>query len=181
MSAHKRARPEHAIDRKRVAQMPAASRPETDPDLVNLLTRIADALDRLAPSTQAPQDLAAADAFVWTPSKALDPIKNVSRVDLSLLKGIDHVRDILLNNTHRFANGFPANNALLWGARGMGKSSLVNRLLGEERLLATEIAGTTRDPIDAAFERDGLKPMMPKSDLEKTVRAPINPSFSTMR
>jgi predicted AAA+ superfamily ATPase len=69
--------------------------------------------------------LADADAFVWHPSGQLAPVQSVSRVDLSLLKGIDRMRDILIENTERFASGLPANNALLWGARGMGKSSLV--------------------------------------------------------
>jgi len=91
-----------------------------------LLRRIADALERIAPPRAAKADLAAADAFVWNvEATALDPVSEVARVDLPLLKGIDRVRDILLDNTRRFAHGLPANNALLWGARGMGKSSLV--------------------------------------------------------
>ncbi len=71
-------------------------------------------------------DFAAADAFVWHPEgRRLTPVAHVNRVDMSLLKGIDRVRDLLVENTERFAKGLPANNALLWGARGMGKSSLV--------------------------------------------------------
>src|SRR5882724_1318159 len=66
-----------------------------------------------------------AEAFVWHPEGRLVPVPRVSRVDLGLLKGIDRMRDILIENTERFADGLPANNALLWGARGMGKSSLV--------------------------------------------------------
>src|ERR1700724_4318191 len=90
------------------------------------LERIAAALDRLAPPQAAAARFDAADAFVWHPAGArLDPVKRVNRVDMSLLKGIDRVRDLLLENTERFARGLPANNALLWGARGMGKSSLV--------------------------------------------------------
>jgi predicted AAA+ superfamily ATPase len=69
--------------------------------------------------------LARADAFIWHPDGRLAPVPRVSRVDLDLLKGIDRMRDILIENTERFAKGLPANNALLWGARGMGKSSLV--------------------------------------------------------
>jgi predicted AAA+ superfamily ATPase len=69
--------------------------------------------------------LTRADAFVWHPEGRLIPVPRVSRVDLGLLKGIDRMRDILIENTERFAKGLPANNALLWGARGMGKSSLV--------------------------------------------------------
>jgi len=90
------------------------------------LERIAAALDRLAPPAAAAPRFDAADAFVWHPAGGrLDPVTRVNRVDMSLLKGIDRVRDLLLENTERFARGLPANNALLWGARGMGKSSLV--------------------------------------------------------
>src|SRR5262249_43258736 len=71
-------------------------------------------------------DFSEADAFVWYPQQAyLSPVERVNRVEMSLLKGIDRMRDTLLENTERFARGLPANNALLWGARGMGKSSLV--------------------------------------------------------
>jgi hypothetical protein len=95
------------------------------PDLA-VLERIADALERLAPAPPAAPDFAAADAFIWHPDeKRLAPVPRVNRVDMALLKGIDRMRDILLENTERFARGLPANNALLWGARGMGKSSLV--------------------------------------------------------
>ena len=89
------------------------------------LTRIADALERLAPARRALPDFAVADAYVWHPDGRLAPVKHVNRVGMSLLKGIDRVRDLLVENTERFAKGLPANNALLWGARGMGKSSLV--------------------------------------------------------
>ena len=96
------------------------------PDLCRLIGRIADALDRLAPPPPVPPDLWAADAFVWhTGPERLEPVARVNRVDLDLLQGIDLQRDQLLDNTRRFARGLPANNALLWGARGMGKSSLV--------------------------------------------------------
>ncbi len=88
--------------------------------------RIAAALERLAPPAPEPPDFAAADAFVWHPEgHRLAPVRRVNRVDMSLLKGIDRMRDVLVENTERFARGLPANNALLWGARGMGKSSLV--------------------------------------------------------
>ncbi|WP_315704120.1 MULTISPECIES: ATP-binding protein [unclassified Bradyrhizobium] len=66
-----------------------------------------------------------ADAFVWHPNGRLGTVPRVSRVEIDLLKGVDRMRDILIENTERFADGLPANNALLWGARGMGKSSLV--------------------------------------------------------
>jgi uncharacterized protein len=94
--------------------------------LATTLERIANALERLAPSPRAPTDLSSADAFLWRSDlKRLEPVKVINRVDLSLLKGIDQARDLLLENTERFAKSLPANNALLWGARGMGKSSLV--------------------------------------------------------
>jgi len=94
-----------------------------------LLSRIADALDRLAPPPAPPVDLAAADAFSWhAESGRLVAVPEVSRVELPLLRGVEHVRDILLENTRQFAAGFTANNALLWGSRGMGKSSLVKAI-----------------------------------------------------
>jgi len=91
----------------------------------DVLERIAHALERLAPPRKALPDLTAADAFVWHPDGRLAPVPRVNRVEMSLLKGVDRVRDVLVENTERFAKGLPANNALLWGARGMGKSSLV--------------------------------------------------------
>jgi predicted AAA+ superfamily ATPase len=94
--------------------------------------RIANALEMIAvllsegalPAATADQ-FGSADAFVWHPDGRLSPVPRVSRVEMGLLKGIDRMRDILVENTERFADGLPANNALLWGARGMGKSSLV--------------------------------------------------------
>ena len=94
--------------------------------LGDVLERIAGALERLAPRAPDLPDFSAAEAFVWhAGSGRLLPVQNVNRVALPLLKGIDRARDTLLENTGRFAAGLPANNALLWGARGMGKSSLV--------------------------------------------------------
>jgi uncharacterized protein len=91
-----------------------------------LLTRIAEALERLAPPPPGPPDLAGADAFVWQPGTCrLVPVPHVNRVGIALLHGVDRQKRTLLDNTLRFARGFPANNAMLWGARGMGKSSLV--------------------------------------------------------
>jgi uncharacterized protein len=90
------------------------------------LDRLIAAVSRLAPSEPVASDLSAADCFVWMPeNRQLAPVTKVNRVDIGLIRGIDRVRDILLDNTQRFAAGLPANNALLWGARGMGKSSLV--------------------------------------------------------
>jgi hypothetical protein len=95
-------------------------------DLVPLLIRIADALERLAPPAAPKNDLAAADAFIWhAEGEWLEPVQTVNRVEIDLLRGIDRVRDILVENTERFAAGLPANNVLLWGARGTGKSALI--------------------------------------------------------
>ena len=97
-----------------------------DPRLTDAAIRIAEALERLAPPPPAPPDLSAADAFVWHPAPPhLAPVPAVARVPIGLLRGVDRQRTILLDNTLRFARGLPANNAMLWGARGMGKSSLV--------------------------------------------------------
>ena len=95
------------------------------PDHAALLGRIADALDRLAPPMPPRPDLSAADAFVWHPPARLAPVPHVSRVEIGLLQGVDRQKRLVLENTLRFAAGLPANNAMLWGARGMGKSSLV--------------------------------------------------------
>jgi predicted AAA+ superfamily ATPase len=109
----------------------ATKGPASEPD-ADTAERIATALEAIArhlsvaaPDADASEQLGAADAFVWHPDGRLAPVPRVSRVEIFLLKGIDRMRDILIENTERFANGLPANNALLWGARGMGKSSLV--------------------------------------------------------
>ena len=95
-------------------------------EIIHQLTRIADSLERLTPPTPTDPDLENGTAFVWHAEKnTLRPIPAVNYVDMGMLKGIDRVRDILIDNTIRFTKGYPANNALLWGARGMGKSSLV--------------------------------------------------------
>lgn len=90
------------------------------------MERVAAALERISPPPQPAPDLDAYDAFVWhVGPDHLQPVPDVSRIDMALLVGIDRARDTLLENTLQFAHGLPANNALLWGARGMGKSSLV--------------------------------------------------------
>ena len=100
-----------------------------DAPLLPLLQRIAGALERLAPAAAASDPLDRGEAFVWhAEGTRLEAIAKVSRVDLDLLHGIEQARDILLDNTRRFAKGLPANNALLWGARGTGKSSLVKAI-----------------------------------------------------
>jgi len=93
------------------------------------LIRIAAALERISPPAANAPDFDAADAFVWhVEPDHLEPVRRVNRVALDLLVGIGRSRDTLLENTVRFARGLPANNALLWGARGMGKSSLVKAI-----------------------------------------------------
>ncbi|TLP49087.1 ATP-binding protein [Cohaesibacter sp. CAU 1516] len=118
--------------------------------IAKLLKKIHISIDRAVPPETPKTDLNAADAFVWhaTPVAYLQPVTKVNRVDISLLKAIDRNRDIILENTRRFAKGLPANNALLWGARGMGKSSLVKachaavneQTATEDRLKLIEIA-----------------------------------------
>jgi predicted AAA+ superfamily ATPase len=100
------------------------------PTETDLLLRIAEALERLAPPPPQPLTLTGADAFVWQPGQAgaadsLLPVAHIAKLQIGLLQGIDRAKSILLDNTLRFAAGVPANNAMLWGARGMGKSSLV--------------------------------------------------------
>lgn len=96
------------------------------------MDRIAAALERLAPAPLEAPDFAQAAAFVWhTEPDRLEPVSKIARVDLKLLVGIDRARDTLMANTVQFAKGLPANNALLWGARGMGKSSLVKAIHSE--------------------------------------------------
>lgn len=90
------------------------------------LNRIAAALERLSPAAMPVPEFGVADAFAWhVQPDRLEPVPRVARVDIGLLIGVDRSRDTLLENTRHFARGLPANNALLWGARGMGKSSLV--------------------------------------------------------
>jgi predicted AAA+ superfamily ATPase len=93
--------------------------------------RIAQALERMSPAPVRAPDFSVASAFVWhTGPDRLEPVASVSRVDIDLLVGVERSRDTLLANTRQFAAGLPANNALLWGARGMGKSSLVKAVHG---------------------------------------------------
>lgn len=108
-----------------------------------ILERIAAALERLSPPPPKAPDFDAADAFVWqSEPEGFQPVAHVNRVPLSLLKGVDRTAEELLANTERFARGLPANNALLWGARGMGKSSLVKAAHAEVgRLLKAENNG----------------------------------------
>lgn len=101
----------------------------TSQDEIRILQRIAVALENLKPPPEPPADIKSHDAYIWDgASKRLDPAIEPRHIDLNLLVGIDNARDTLLANTRQFAKGFPANNALLWGARGMGKSSLIKAI-----------------------------------------------------
>ena len=121
----KAARRQVAAKPRQNARRRAANQTADAERIARALEAIAAHLSAAAPAADQPIPSASADAFVWHPNGRLAPVPRVSRVDLGLLKGIDRMRDILIENTERFANGLPANNALLWGARGMGKSSLV--------------------------------------------------------
>src|SRR5262245_1889492 len=133
--------------------------------IVERLERIAKALERLAGAPPAAPDFGAHAAFVWhAAGNRLSEVAKVNRVDLGLLKGIGQVRDILLENTRRFSEGLPANNALLWGARGMGKSSLVKAVHadvdgGSGRLKLIEIH---REDIEALPELMGIARKQPQ-------------------
>jgi uncharacterized protein len=108
------------------AKRPAApQQPGTDERIATALEAIVAHLSAGTPAPETADPFDGADAFVWHPDGRLSPVPRVSRVEIGLLKGIERMRDILIENTERFSNGLPANNALLWGARGMGKSSLV--------------------------------------------------------
>ena len=124
----------------------------TAPATDETLRRIAEALERMAPPPQRAPDFDAADAFIWqvAPDR-LAPVGRVNRVDISLLVGVDRSRDTLLANTRQFAQGLPANNALLWGARGMGKSSLVKAVHAAVRAegLALKLVEVQREDLPA--------------------------------
>lgn len=116
------------------------------------LTRIADALDRLSPPPAPAPSFAEAEAYVWhTAPDRLEPVRRIARVPLDQLVGIDRARDTLLANTLQFARGHAANNALLWGARGMGKSSLVKAVHAEAvaRGLPLVLVEISRDDLDS--------------------------------
>lgn len=111
-----------------------ATQKSADASLIDRLERLAAALERMAPPAAPPIDFEAAEAFVWQSApEAFIPVPSVNRQPLALLKGIERASDQLLENTRRFADGLSANNALLWGARGMGKSSLVKAAHAEVR------------------------------------------------
>ena len=130
------------------------STPARDPLADNALDRIADALERLAPPPASGPSFTEASAYIWQPDPdRLEPVETVARVDLVQLIGIERAKEILLANTLQFARGYGANNALLWGARGMGKSSLVKAVHAEAvaqdlPLVLVEIARDDLDSVD---------------------------------
>lgn len=120
-------------------------------DITAYLLRLTEALERLAPPLDPRPDFSSADAFTWRRSSGgFHPVFSVNRVELVLLKGIKQQKDILFNNTQRFAHGLSANNALLWGARGMGKSSLIKAVHGALSDIDTlKLIEIHREDIDA--------------------------------
>ncbi len=138
--------------------------------IARALEAIAAGLSAASPKASSADAMASADAFIWHPNGRLAPVPHVNRVDLGLLKGIDRMRDILLENTERFANGFPANNALLWGARGMGKSSLVKA--------AHASINTNRKPADRLklieIHREDIETLPALMTLLRTVAVPLH-------
>ena len=124
---------------------------DQDHQFLHMLARIADALEARQPPDPDPANLPMADAYVWSKAKRrLSPVDSINRVELRLLYGIDQQRDMLLSNTIAFVRGFPANNALLWGARGTGKSSLVKAVHGTvtERGMDCALVEIHREDID---------------------------------
>jgi predicted AAA+ superfamily ATPase len=120
-----------------------------DAHLLDQLKRLADAMERLAPPRAVAPDFEAAEAFVFvTQPEGFQPVPRVNRVPLKLLEGIERASQQLLDNTERFARGLPANNALLWGARGMGKSSLVKAAHAQVRASHRQSSAFARDGVD---------------------------------
>jgi predicted AAA+ superfamily ATPase len=127
-----------------------------DRPVAEMLSRIAAALERLAPPPPAAPDLSLAEGFVWQPGPLrLMPVAHIARVPIGLIQGVDQQKRMVLENTARFADGFPANNAMLWGARGMGKSSLVK---AAHAAVAAESRGNGISPLKLIeIHRDDLR------------------------
>ena len=134
------------LQRTRRRAPPSPRAPKAAAATRRSLERIADALERLAPRRRLEPIRPRRCLRLASGRRRLAPVPRVNRVEMSLLKGIDRVRDMLVENTERFANGLPANNALLWGARGMGKSSLVKAVArrGQRRAHKPEPAAQAR-------------------------------------
>ena len=124
--------------------------------LISEVRRLANAVERLSGPQPVETDWTAADCFVWQPARQeLTPVTRPNRIELALIRGVDHVRDILRDNTLRFAKGFSANNVLLWGARGMGKSSLVKSVheaVRQEAGASLKLIEVHREDIDTLPE-----------------------------
>jgi len=146
----------------------------TEPSLLPLLRQIAAALDRLAPADPPSAALDSAKAFIWhAEGSRLEAVDRVSRIELELLRGVDRNRDILLDNTRRFARGLPANNALLWGARGTGKSSLVKAV----HAAVNAEGGIEGRPSNVIFyATSNRRHLMPRDMIENERSTAINPS-----
>lgn len=140
-----------------------------DQSLLPMLTRIAEALERLSPTPPVVHSMDHADAFVWAPRDGrLEPVALVSRVALHLLKGIDRQRRLLVDNTERFAAGLPANNAMLWGARGTGKSSLVKAVHEAANAGLPDDTPPARRLVLVEIQRDDLTSLPALLDLLRT-------------
>ncbi|MCF3642118.1 ATP-binding protein [Rhizobium sp. TRM95111] len=136
--------------------------------ILDELRRLRAAVERLAGPAPAENDWTAADCFVWAPARQhLQPVSRPNRIDIGLIQGVDHVRDILVDNTLRFARGLPANNVLLWGARGMGKSSLVKSV----HALAARETGTALKLVEVHREDIATLPVL--MDILKAGPAPV--------
>jgi predicted AAA+ superfamily ATPase len=144
--------------------------------IADRLARLVQLIERSVAPVAALPDFTTADAFVWrADAKVLEPVDKVNRVDLSLLKGIDRPRDILVQNTERFARGLPANNVLLWGARGMGKSSLVKAVHAAVNAARAPGAGSLKL---VEIHREDIETL---PDLMKLVRGAERPSPDSKR
>ena len=127
------------------------TQPDTDNEFLRHLERIADALEKFSPTDPTPEDMEAGSAYVWNrTARRLNVVRKINRIDLRLLCGVDFQRDNLLSNTIAFVRGFAANNALLWGARGTGKSSLIKAVHGTvtERGMDCALVEVHREDID---------------------------------
>ena len=127
------------------------TQPDTDNEFLRHLERIANALEKFSPTDPTPEDMEPGSAYVWNrATRRLNAVRKINRIDLRLLCGVDYQRDNLLSNTIAFVRGFAANNALLWGARGTGKSSLVKAVHGTvtERGMDCALVEVHREDID---------------------------------
>jgi len=136
--------------------------------LIREMQKLSAAIERMAGPAAASNEWDGAECFVWAPATHhLQPVAKPNRIELSLISGVDHVRDILLDNTLRFAEGFPANNVLLWGARGMGKSSLV-------KSVHAQVASDTGVAVKLVeVHREDIATLPALMDILKTAPVPV--------